>query len=52
MKKKGVLLPSSPRYVSEMVFGIVGVVEVDVVAKELAAHWVVAEFVVHQRLRK
>jgi hypothetical protein len=44
-KKKGVLLPSSPRYVSETrwSFGIIGVVEVDVVAEELTACWMVAE---------
>jgi hypothetical protein len=35
-----------------MIFGIVSVMEVDVVAKEPAADWVVAEFVVHERLRK
>jgi hypothetical protein len=28
------------------------VVEVDVVVEEFAAHWVVAELVMHQRLRK
>ncbi len=36
----------------EMIFGIVGVMEVDVVAEELTAHWMVAELVMHQRLRK
>jgi hypothetical protein len=36
----------------EMIFGIVGVMEVDVVAEELAAHWMVAELVMHDRLRK
>jgi hypothetical protein len=35
-----------------MVFGIVGVMEIDVVAEELAANWMVAELVMHQRLRK
>ena len=35
-----------------MIFGIVGVMEVDVVAKELTAHWMVAELVMHQRLRE
>jgi hypothetical protein len=35
-----------------MIFGIVGVMEVDVVAKELTANWMVAELVMHQRLRK
>ena len=36
----------------EMIFGIVGVVKVDVVAEELAAHCAVAELVVHECLRK
>jgi hypothetical protein len=36
----------------EMIFGIIGVVEVDVVAEELTAYWMVAELVMHQRLRK
>ena len=36
----------------EMIFGIVGVVEVDVVAEELTAHSMVADLVMHQRLRK
>jgi hypothetical protein len=35
-----------------MIFGIVGVMEVDVVAEELTAHRMVAELVMHQRLRK
>jgi hypothetical protein len=35
-----------------MIFGIVDVMEVDVVAEELAAHWTVAELAMHQRLRK
>ena len=35
-----------------MVFGIVAVMEIDVVAKELAADWVMAELVMHQRLPK
>ena len=35
-----------------MIFGIIGVVEVDVVAEELTANWMVAELVMHQRLRK
>jgi hypothetical protein len=35
-----------------MIFGIVGVMEVDVVAKELTTHCVVAELVMHQCLRK
>src|SRR5580704_9016432 len=36
----------------EMIFGIIGVMEVDVVAKELTSNWMVTELVVHQRLRK
>jgi hypothetical protein len=35
-----------------MIFGIIGVVEVDVVAEEPTTHWMVAELVMHQRLRK
>jgi hypothetical protein len=35
-----------------MILGIVSVMEVDVVAEQLTAHWMVAEFVMHQRLRK
>jgi hypothetical protein len=35
-----------------MIFGIIGVMEVDVVAKEVAAHWMVAELGMHQCLRK
>jgi hypothetical protein len=35
-----------------MIFGIVGVMKVDVVAKEPAAHWMVAQLVMHQRLPK
>ena len=35
-----------------MIFAIVDVMEIDVVAEELAAHWTVAELVMHQRLRK
>jgi hypothetical protein len=35
-----------------MISGIIGVMEVDVVAKELTAHWTVAELVMHQRLSK
>jgi hypothetical protein len=30
----------------------VGVMEIDMVAEELTAHWMVAELVMHQRLRK
>jgi hypothetical protein len=35
-----------------MIFAIVGVMEIDVVAEKLTAHWMVAELVMHQRLRK
>jgi hypothetical protein len=35
-----------------MIFGIEGVMEVDMIAKELTAHWMVAELVMHQRLRE
>jgi hypothetical protein len=35
-----------------MIFGIVSVMEVDVVAEQLAAHSMVAELGMHQRLRK
>jgi hypothetical protein len=35
-----------------VIFGIVGVMEVDVVVEELTAHWMVAELVMHERLRK
>jgi hypothetical protein len=35
-----------------MIVGIVSVMEVDVVAEELATHWMVAELVMHQRLPK
>jgi hypothetical protein len=35
-----------------MIFGIKVVMEVDVVAEELTAHWMVAQLVMHQRLRK
>jgi len=30
-----------------MIFGIVGVMEIDVVAEKLAAHWMVTELVMH-----
>jgi hypothetical protein len=36
----------------EMIFGIVGVMEIDVVVEELTTHWMVAELVMHERLRK
>jgi hypothetical protein len=36
----------------KMIFGIVGVMEFDVVAEELTAYWTMAELVMHQRLRK
>jgi hypothetical protein len=35
-----------------MIFGIASMMEVDVVAEELTAHWMVTELVMHQRLRK
>ena len=37
------MLPSSPRYRprDKMIFGIMGVMEVDVVAKQLTANWIV-----------
>ena len=35
-----------------MIFGVVGVMEVDVVAEELATYRMVAELVMHERLRK
>ena len=35
-----------------MIFGIVGVMEVDVVVEEPTAHSMVAELVMNQRLRK
>ena len=36
----------------EMIFGIIGVMEVDMVVEELTAHWMVAELVMHQCLPK
>jgi hypothetical protein len=35
-----------------MILGIVPVMKVDVVTEKLAAHPIVAEFVMHERLRK
>jgi hypothetical protein len=35
-----------------MILGIVGVMEANVIAKKLTSHWIVAELVMHQRLRK
>jgi hypothetical protein len=35
-----------------MIFAIVDVMEIDVIAEELTADWMVAELVMHQRLRK
>jgi hypothetical protein len=35
-----------------MIFGIVGVMKVDMILKQPAAHWMVAKFVMQQRLRK
>ena len=37
---------------SKVIFGIVGVMEVDVVVEELTAHWMVAKLVMQQRLCK
>jgi len=36
----------------KMIVGIMGVVEVDVVAKQLAANWMVGDPVMHKRLPK
>lgn len=44
------LIEVCPR--NEMLFGIVGVMEPDVVAENLTTHWVVTELVMHQRLSK
>jgi hypothetical protein len=35
-----------------MIVGIMGVMEVDVVAKQLTANWMVCDLIVHQRLAK
>ena len=35
-----------------MSVGIMGVMEVDVVAKKLAAHWMVGDLIMYQRLPK
>jgi hypothetical protein len=35
-----------------MIVGIMGVVEVDVVAKQLAANWMVGDLIMHKRLPK
>ena len=35
-----------------MIFGIVGVMVVDVIAEELTTHRMVTELVMHERLRK
>jgi hypothetical protein len=35
-----------------MIFGIVGVVEIDVIAEEPTAYWMMTELVMHERLRK
>ena len=35
-----------------MVFGIVSVMKIDMIAEKFAAPWMVAELVMHQRLRK
>jgi hypothetical protein len=36
----------------QVIFGVVAVMEADVVAEELAADWMMAELVMHQRLPK
>jgi hypothetical protein len=35
-----------------MISGIIGVMEIDVVAEEFTARWMVAKLVMHERLRK
>jgi hypothetical protein len=35
-----------------MISGIIGVMEIDVVAEEFTTHWMMAELVMHERLRK
>jgi hypothetical protein len=35
-----------------MVIGIVSVMKIDMIAEKFATHWMVAELVMHQRLRK
>jgi hypothetical protein len=35
-----------------MILGIMSMMEIDVVAEELTANWMVAELVMHQRLSK
>jgi hypothetical protein len=35
-----------------MVVGIMGVVEVDVIAKQLTANWMVGDLIMYQRLPK
>jgi hypothetical protein len=35
-----------------MIVGIMGVVEVDVVAKQLPANWMVGDLIMHKRLPK
>ena len=35
-----------------MIFGIMGVMEVDVVAKQLTANWIVGDLIMYQRLPK
>jgi hypothetical protein len=47
-----VALVAEVRRRDEMIFGIVAVMEVDVVAKEPPAHRMVAELVMHECLRK
>jgi hypothetical protein len=38
--------------ISKKIGPLLDVMEIDVVEEELAAHWMVAELVMHQRLRK
>jgi hypothetical protein len=35
-----------------MIGRVVGVVEVDVIAKKLTAHWMMGDFIMYQRLPK
>jgi hypothetical protein len=35
-----------------MILGIIPVMEIDVVAEEFTAYWMVTELVMHERLRK
>jgi hypothetical protein len=51
-KGRIVALVAKVRPRDEMIFGIVHVMEVDVVAEEFSADWMMAELVMHQRLPK